>query len=87
MADFSVEIHVYGLFSKVEFVAKIVVLFQVHSQTGKVCSVRDLGLRQYIMVYKEITEHVADLPPATPGGTAAPFSLTASIILNELVYL
>ncbi|XP_045176251.2 RING finger protein 141-like [Mercenaria mercenaria] len=51
--------------------------------TNRVCSVRDLSIRQYIMVYKEITEQVANLQPATPGGTAARIDICASMILDE----
>lgn len=56
---------------------------KVHPDSGRVCSVRDLSLRQYIMVYKEITEQVSNLPPARPGGTAARIDICASMILEE----
>ncbi|KAH3882485.1 RING finger protein 141-like [Dreissena polymorpha] len=47
----------------------------------RICSVRNMGLRQYIAVYKEITEQVNNLPPANPG--TIPFNLSASVILDE----
>lgn len=52
--------------------------------SNRVCSVRDLSLRQYIMVYKEITEQVSNLPPATPGRSATRIDICASMILEEV---
>ncbi|WAR03014.1 RN141-like protein [Mya arenaria] len=56
---------------------------KVIAATQRVCSMRHLSLRQYISVYKEITDQVNNLAPASPGGTAAPLNLCASIILHE----
>ncbi|XP_060570922.1 RING finger protein 141-like isoform X1 [Ruditapes philippinarum] len=56
---------------------------KVLPRTNKECSVRYLSLRQYIMVYKEITEQVSNLQPASPGGSAARIDICASMILDE----
>ncbi|XP_060570923.1 RING finger protein 141-like isoform X2 [Ruditapes philippinarum] len=57
---------------------------KVLPRTNKECSVRYLSLRQYIMVYKEITEQVSNLQPASPGGSAARIDICASMILDEM---
>lgn len=57
---------------------------KVNPLTNKSYSTRDLNLRQYILVYKEITEHVSNLAPATPGGATANVNICASMILDEV---
>ncbi|KAL4225436.1 hypothetical protein ACF0H5_016126 [Mactra antiquata] len=49
----------------------------------KICSVRDLSLRQYIMVYKEITDQVSNLPSTMPASNRGQIDICASMILDE----
>lgn len=56
---------------------------KVQAHSNKVWGRRDLTLRHYILVYKEITDQVNNLPPATPGGTATQVDICASMILRD----
>lgn len=56
---------------------------KISPATNLIYSVRDLNIREYIQVYKEITDHVTNLTPGTPGGTSGTISICASMILDE----
>ena len=57
--------------------------FQISPATNLIYSVRDLNIREYIQVYKEITDHVTNLTPGTPGGSSGTLNICASMILDE----
>lgn len=56
---------------------------KISPATNRIYSVRDLNIREYILVYKEITDHVTNLTPGKPGGSSGTISICASMILDE----